>query len=175
MLFKSRIRLSSLLLSSLGWFIISCGYVPLANPDANAGRTWTIPIVENRTAQTGLSGPLTDALRQQAAMRGLTIVSENTHAVRLEVVILSVSVAPGALTAERGALAPLDSIWRIDAEARLEGGLGRVEDGPHAFHVHGRSYRGGGMLEEDTLAERRRSVLIEDLAANIVEFFLRKE
>lgn len=147
----------------------ACGYAPL---HAGGGRealvsTAFVPMCGNTTARVGLAPELTSALRRRLGSGGVTVTASADGHPRLEVTILVVEDAPGALRFEAGRLAPVDSLWSIEAEAILLRGDGAVLAGPERFRVEGRSIYGDTPLAAEGLGWRTQAELVEALAERI--------
>jgi hypothetical protein len=73
------------------------------------------------------------------------------------------------LGTEGDQLVPVDTLWRIKAEARVIGVDGTNLKGPSQFEVKGRSFaEGGSPLGQEALGQRERTDLLDDLADAIV-------
>lgn len=149
-------------------FVASCGYAPVAGKVPGGGSEVRVPMVENRTAYSGLAGPLTAALRQRLAKSGLNVVYDG-GAPSLEVTIVQVSSGPGMLTAREDRLRPVDSIESVVAEFTLTSSGGKTLVEPDRVEASGRAYSGGGPLAEESLGQRRRQALLDELADAIAE------
>jgi hypothetical protein len=159
---------------SFGMFVIvyasltSCGYKPVVGHVA--GGQVCVAIVENKTPYPGLSHSLTSALRHRLSTSGIRVVRGGNRVAGLRVTILAVEGRPGMLGTREGHLIPLDSIWRIRADARLTGPDGLEIAGSDQFQVVGRSYSGGNPQAEESLGDRRRLSLVDDLADAVVAY-----
>ena len=156
------------------WFS-ACGYSFVGRSAAEGKQAVTIPIAKNETAFAGLTGPLTEALRQRAAMSGLNVLDRDPKAPRLEVTIVKIASEPGVLVAKEKRLLPVDAVWHIEATAQLVAAGGQLLRGPYTYSADGRSYAGGSILEEEALASRQRISLLDDLAASIVSELVESE
>jgi hypothetical protein len=147
----------------------SCGYRPVTGVVPGGGKAIYVPVVENKTPYPSLAGPMTSVLRQRLAVSGVEVVSKGAGAVRLRVTILQVQGDPGMLGTRGDQLVPVDTIWRIEAEARVIGLDGKNLRGPIRFDVQGRAFaQGGSALGEESLGQRERTNLLDDLADAIV-------
>jgi hypothetical protein len=148
---------------------VSCGYRPVAGVIPGGGKSVYVPLVENKTSYPSLAGPMTSVLRHRLAVSGVDVVSKGAGAVRLQVTILQVDGDPGMLGTQGDHLVPVDTIWRIEAEARVIGLDGKNLKGPTQFDVQGRSFaQGGSPLGEESLGQRERTSLLDELADAIV-------
>ncbi|HUT78964.1 MAG TPA: LptE family protein [Polyangia bacterium] len=165
------IRCAVICISGLLFLVGACGYAPL---HAGGGRktlvsTVCVPVAENLTSRVGIGPELTSALERRLGSAGVRVVGPGNGGARLEVAILAVEDSPGALRLEAGRLAPVDSIWSIEAEASLVRGDGAVLAGPERFKVEGRSIYGDTPLAAEGLGWRTRAELLDALADRIAE------
>lgn len=158
--------LSLALAAAIG--VAGCGYHPLAARVPGGGERICVPQVANRTSYGNIAGPLTVALRREAARVGLEVVGSGEGAPELRVAITSVRGGPGMLGVERDRLAPVDIAWEISAEARVVDRDGEDRARPALLTVDGRSLAGDGVAAEQALGDRRRAELIDRLAREIV-------
>ena len=144
-------------------FVTSCGYAPVWGTLPGGGSEIRVPMVENRTAYPGLAGPLTAALRKRLAKSGLKVVHDG-DAPRLQVTIVQVSSGPGMLTSQDDRLRPVDSIESIAVEYLLKSSSGEEMTEVDIVEVSGRAYSGGSPLAEESLGQRERQALLDELA-----------
>jgi outer membrane lipopolysaccharide assembly protein LptE/RlpB len=147
----------------------SCGYRPVTGVVPGGGKSIRVPLVKNKTAYPSLSAPMTSVLRYRLAASGVEVVNTGKGVVRLQVIILQVQGEPGMLGTEGERLVPVDTLWRIKAEARVVDAGGKNLKGPAKFDVQGRSFaQGGSPLGQEALSQRERTELLDDLADAIV-------
>ena len=148
---------------------VSCGYRPVTGTVPGGGKTIYVPLVGNKTPYPSLAGPLTSVLRHRLAVSGVEVVNKSAGTARLQVKILGVQGDPGMLGTQGDQLVPVDTVWRIEAEARVIGSDGEDLKGPTLFDVQGRAFaQGGSALGEESLGQRERTDLLDDLADAIV-------
>ncbi|MCP4200089.1 MAG: hypothetical protein GY762_23350 [Proteobacteria bacterium] len=151
---------------------VSCGYRPVKGVVPGGGKSIRVPLVQNKTAYPSLSAPMTSVLRYRMAESGVAVVNKGEGVVRLQVTILQVHGEPGMLGTEGERLVPVDTLWRIQAEARIVDAAGENLKGPAKFDVSGRSFaQGGSPLGQEVLSQRERTELLDDLADAIVAKF----
>jgi len=157
----------------LALLVSSCGYQPLIARVPGGGTAISVPLVENRTAHADLAAPLTSALRRRLAGEGLDVRSAGGPVPALEVEIKSVNGMAGLVEQRGERLLPLESVWRIEVEARVAAPDGTLIAGPERVAAEGRAIAGGDALAEQALGARRRAELLDELGARIVEALLR--
>lgn len=173
---QGMVRIMRIILLSV-WilFCASCGYRPVTAAVPGDGRAVFVPLVENKTPYASLSAPMTSVLRQRLAASGVEVVLKGAGAARLLVVILQVDGAPGMLGTQGDHLVPVDTLWRMVAEARVVEASGKAIVGPTRFEVEGRSFaQGGSPLAEESLGQRARTDLLDELADAIVSQLFEK-
>ena len=157
------------------FFCVACGYKPVTAQLPQGVNAIAVPVAENRTAYDDLSVPLTSTLRRTAARAGISVITKGARAAVLRVSVVSVQGEAGMLQKEGNHLLALDRIWRIEADASLEGRDGTVIIPQQRFTVSGRSLALSSSSSEEALAAERRATLLDDLAAAIVrDFFERR-
>jgi hypothetical protein len=154
--------------------LASCGYRPLESHLPDDSEAICIPLAENQTAFPGVAVALTKALRIKSQESGLRVVPSKDGVHRLRVRILHIEDKPGMLEVRNGHLDPLETVWYVRAEARLENPAGRVIRGPRLFEVGGRSYAGGNPAADESLGNSRRQALQDDLADTIIEYLFQQ-
>jgi hypothetical protein len=148
---------------------VCCGYRSVKGAVPGGDRSIRVPLVQNKTAYPSLSAPMTSVLRYRIAESGIEVVNKGKGVVRLQVTILQVHGKPGMLGTEGRRLVPVDTLWRIQAEARIVDADGENLKGPAEFDVQGRSFaQGGSPLGQEALSQRERTDLLDDLADAIV-------
>jgi hypothetical protein len=159
------------LLSTIAAFLLlSCGYKPLNGTQPNGMIAVVIPTVQDRTAYAGSATPLTSALRRKTAEFGLDVESSGASAARLIVAIVNINNQAGQLKVDDRRLLPMDTIWRIEVEARLEDAAGNIIIPEQSFVASGRALVQGSPDLEEARAKDRRTALFDDLAEMIVSY-----
>jgi hypothetical protein len=154
--------------------LASCGYAPVKSRLPDGAEAVHIPLVGNETAFPDIAGALTKALRIRTQESGLRVVARSGGVHRLRATIVAVNGAPGMLTADGDRLKPLDTIWQVTVEARLEDADGRVVKGPERFEAAGRAYSGPNPVSEEAIGHERRLALEDDIANMIVRYMFQQ-
>ncbi len=154
--------------------IVSCGYQPLLGTVPGGDSKVHVPLVENKTPYLGLAGSLTSAIRLRLAGSGIPVTSYSRNAATLAVTINRVEGKPGMLGTKEDKLIPVDSIWRIQATARLIDSGKVLIAGPFQFEVAGRAFSGDNVQAEESLGHHRRQSLLDDLADEIARHLFEK-
>lgn len=158
----------------VAWTGLSCGYRPLTGSLPSGLRAMVIPSVQNHTAYSNLTAPLTAALRRKAMESGIQVEARGEKAGRLNVTVVAVNGEAGMLRAEGKNLVPIDKIWRIDVEAELVDADGAVLVQKQRFSASGRAFVVSDPVSEEALAAERRAAMMDDIADGIVSYmFLR--
>jgi outer membrane lipopolysaccharide assembly protein LptE/RlpB len=145
-----------------------CGYHPISGTIPGGGSVVHVKPATNETPFPGLASPITSALRKRLVQAGIEVVGSGHGAPRIEIRLVEVDSSPGMLTASNGRLKPMDTIWSIAATVTVSKPGAPALAGPRRFEVKGRSFSGDGVLAEESLGERRRVALIDDLVDQIV-------
>jgi hypothetical protein len=129
-----------------------------------------IPVVENKTAFSGLAAPLTSALRRKTAEAGVPMESGGARVANLKVTIVSVNGEAGMLKVQGDELVPRDKIWRIDVEAEMTDRAGNILVTQERFSASGRAFVEVEPSSEEALGAERRAALMDDIADAVVNY-----
>lgn len=142
----------------------ACGYQPLYGGDRGALR---VVIAQNETAQEGLAGPLTLALKRRLQSAGFNVSGSTART--LELRILEVSTEPYNLTSEKGRLAAVDTEVRIDCAYRLINAQNPGAAIEREITVTGLAYAPSDLDAEQAALDTRVVALADELARRITE------
>ena len=122
------------------------------------------------TPFSGLAAPLTSSIRRQTALLGLNVVESGLNAPKVTATIVSATQRPGMLTIENQHVVPVDSILSLSVEVGLVDAAGESLIESQMLEVKGRAISGNSPLDEESLAQRRREGLLDDMAEMIVSY-----